>query len=180
MSRTTKCSFYDNFGDNIINCHSHEADELYNYMNNVLLQLPSIELEIELNKHTTNELIMMSVILDMFHINPFMIKIDNIRELIISLQGNSHSVIKININTTALEENMKIEMIDCPICFDSKYIENIFNTNCGHSFCIDCIHKYLKADVHINAHCKCPMCRTNLTCLNLQISNSYKFLGKQT
>ena len=69
MSRTTKCSFYDNFGDNIINCHSHEADELYNYMNNVLLQLPSIELEIELNKHTTNELIMMSVILDMFHIS---------------------------------------------------------------------------------------------------------------
>lgn len=173
MSRTTKCSFCGNFGHNIRNCHCHEAHELYNYINYFLLDLSSIDQRTELNKHTTRELKMISVILGMYigDRKQIMIEkiIDNIAALIISLKSSSHNVIEININTRALEENMKNEIIDCPICFDSKSIESTFITNCGHSFCIDCIHQYLKTDVHINSQCKCPMCRTTLTFLNLQI-----------
>ena len=41
----------------------------------------------------------------------------------------------------------------CPICINN--IENEFKTECGHIFCVDCIHCYS----NICANLKCPMCR---------------------
>ncbi|KAF9421548.1 hypothetical protein HW555_002481 [Spodoptera exigua] len=44
----------------------------------------------------------------------------------------------------------------CPICLDELGDEPMASTICGHVFCIDCIHKYLKHEP------KCPTCRKDL------------------
>lgn len=46
---------------------------------------------------------------------------------------------------------------ECVICYDK--LEEI-NTDCGHSFCTDCIKKWYKNNGRINA--KCPYCRKKI------------------
>ncbi|MED6198521.1 hypothetical protein PIB30_067142 [Stylosanthes scabra] len=46
----------------------------------------------------------------------------------------------------------------CAICMDSKPVQEIFsNQNCNHSFCVDCIARYVAAKIQENiSQVKCP------------------------
>lgn len=44
--------------------------------------------------------------------------------------------------------------IDCCICFETIDNEKVKHLRCCHSFCIECIDKWLKI------HNSCPLCRT--------------------
>jgi hypothetical protein len=67
------------------------------------------------------------------------------------------------------------EMCLCPICNDSK--SNI-QTNCSHSYCLDCIKIWYKKSS------KCPMCRQQITNMYVLINkkfiknNNIKFIKK--
>ena len=50
----------------------------------------------------------------------------------------------------------KIDIQDCPICYNTLSDINVCTTNCGHSFCMDCMIKHLKNKTD------CPMCRNNM------------------
>ena len=50
----------------------------------------------------------------------------------------------------------KINIKDCPICYNTLSDINVCTTNCGHSFCMDCMIKHLKNKTD------CPMCRNNM------------------
>ena len=63
---------------------------------------------------------------------------------------------KITINTISLETTESEELKECPICFDSKTEDNMFITNCEHSFCISCTRE------HLNTSIKCPLCRAKI------------------
>ena len=47
----------------------------------------------------------------------------------------------------------KINIKECPICYDTLSNVNVCTTKCGHSFCMDCMVKHLKNKSN------CPMCR---------------------
>ena len=47
----------------------------------------------------------------------------------------------------------KIDIKDCPICYNTLSDINVCTTNCGHSFCMNCMIKHLKNKTD------CPMCR---------------------
>lgn len=66
---------------------------------------------------------------------------------------------KIIINTVSIEPQERTTEKDCPICYESSTIRNMFETNCNHTFCISCTHQHLKS-THTNP--TCPMCRTDL------------------
>jgi hypothetical protein len=70
---------------------------------------------------------------------------------------------KLIINTIEIDLEEMDKHIECPICYENVPMEDAFLTNCGHTFCINCINSHLKSDVK----CNCPMCRKNineLTC----------------
>jgi hypothetical protein len=45
---------------------------------------------------------------------------------------------------------------DCPICFETREIEEISQVNCGHKFCTICLTKYIRTS---NSLACCPLCR---------------------
>lgn len=49
---------------------------------------------------------------------------------------------------------LSFEEIECPICSDTKMIKR--TTNCGHSFCDECLQEWLKSSK------KCPFCMVEL------------------
>jgi hypothetical protein len=60
------------------------------------------------------------------------------------------------------KENATTELCDCPICYESVPSINTIKTNCKHSFCGDCIIKFIdKSSTLSELHC--PMCREHIT-----------------
>lgn len=51
----------------------------------------------------------------------------------------------------------------CPICLDEKLLNA--RTNCGHSFCNECIEICIETR---NAHPRCPLCRADITTISGQ------------
>lgn len=59
-------------------------------------------------------------------------------------------------NSDATKDGEKIdEELTCPICQD--IMKEVFATNCGHSFCYQCI------TVHMDQRADCPLCRSKLS-----------------
>jgi ankyrin repeat protein len=70
--------------------------------------------------------------------------------------GSIICLINKNINIKITQTMSKEEKEVCNICYDK--LEEI-NTNCGHSFCNDCINHYC----NILQKKSCPYCRQNIT-----------------
>jgi hypothetical protein len=139
-----------------------------------------------LNARPVSDLRMISVILDLKLFPTKSELIDSIVQCIcrsqtlvaavLSFQRIANQTNKVIVNTTLLEESQMNETLDCPICLNSHTIDNVFITNCNHSFCLECMKQHLKTDVE----CKCPMCRTKVTTLDLkQRSSEIEILGQQ-
>ena len=86
---------------------------------------------------------------------------------------------KIIINTVSIDPKDTTSEKDCPICYESSTIRNMFETNCKHTFCISCTHQHLKT---VPTNPTCPMCRTELVELNTKqeiTSKNRHLVGKQ-
>jgi hypothetical protein len=181
-----QCSFCRSGDHNIRKCHSNEAHDLHRFINETLFDMPCTQQVTTLhNNYGTREIKMISVILDLQLFSRKSEMIDNIvlclfdkKTIIMALLALERVVNRTNkiiVNTIALEENSENETIDCPICFNTHSVEETFKTNCNHSFCIECMKNHLRTD----AQCKCPMCRTKVTMLDLkQINPSNEVLGQ--
>jgi len=69
------------------------------------------------------------------------------------------------------EENN--ETIECPICYVEIIPKENVRTNCQHSFCTDCVNTIYK--VANRNHCEyihCPICRTNVTYVEIHPENT--------
>lgn len=185
QARNRQCSFCRSDNHNIRKCHSNEAHDLHNFINETLFDFNSSDQITILNTYRTREIKMMSIILDLNLFSRKSEMIENIVQCLfqkktivmalLALERINIGTNKIIVNTSVLEENRKNEVIDCPICFNSHSIENAFITNCKHSFCLECTKNHLRTD----SQCKCPMCRTKITMLELkQINPPNEFLGQ--
>jgi len=50
--------------------------------------------------------------------------------------------------------NLLSDSVECPVCL-KLYCNPLILTNCGHTFCAQCVHGVTRDE-----HVKCPMCNT--------------------
>ena len=85
---------------------------------------------------------------------------------------------EIIVNTIKIEEAIQKEE-ECPICLKNCSMETCFTTNCNHVYCITCLHKHMTTKTNKN-HCKCPLCRTEITTLeSKQLNPPNEILGQK-
>lgn len=86
-------------------------------------------------------------------------ELQSMRDIIEILPAlRQYNLKKITINTIPMDPKENTAEKECPICYDSKKTQNMFETNCKHTFCIECTQQHLKTSSSLN----CPMCRTKL------------------
>jgi Ring finger domain len=186
MTQSQRCSFCREQGHNIRGCRCNAAVWLHGFINERLFDMNEQEQTETLNAHPVSDLRMMSVILSLKMFPTKSELIDSIVQCvcrsqrlvaaILSLQRAANRTNKVVVNTSLLEESRVGETLECPICWNSHTIDNVFTTNCNHSFCLECMKQHLKTDVE----CKCPMCRTKVVALDLkQLSSDVEILGQQ-
>ena len=61
---------------------------------------------------------------------------------------------------------------ECPICYNEYKIGKMLLTECGHSYCRDCITTHLNT----GKECNCPLCRTEIK--NLISKQYYSMIDK--
>ena len=118
-----------------------------------------------------------------------MTKIEAIQEILVELESLNEELQvlpmlrrpqkKIIINTIPFDPQENAAEKECPICFESTIIKNIFETNCKHTFCISCTHQHLKT---VPTNPTCPMCRTELIELTTKqeiTAHNRHLVGKQ-
>ena len=54
----------------------------------------------------------------------------------------------------------------CTICMDELEFKNIINTNCNHTYCLECVSGYANSIKHKTCQPTCPMCRGRLEQFN--------------
>jgi len=186
MTQSQRCSFCREQGHNIRGCRCNAAIWLHGFINERLFDMTEQDQRETLSAHPVSDLRMISVILDLKLFPTKSELIDSIVlcicrsqrlvQAVLSLQRMKNQTNKIIVNTTRLEESREKETLDCPICFNIHTIDNVFTTNCNHSFCLECTKQHLKTDVQ----CKCPMCRTKIVALDLkQLSSDVEILGQR-
>ena len=186
MAQSQRCSFCRAQDHNIRGCRCSTAIWLHGFVNERLFGMNEWEQKETLNTHPVSDLRMISVILDLklFPTKSELIesivfcicRTQRVLERLSSLQRIANGTNKIVVNTTLLEESRVNETLDCPICLNSHTIDNVFTTNCNHSFCLECTKQHLKTDIE----CKCPMCRTKVSALNLkQVAPNPELLGER-
>jgi len=101
------------------------------------------------------------IIKDLIEILPLLVS-----EMDGSLDTTPRKPEKIPITVLNLEDNAHPEYSadvdeachECPICYDEYKIDKMLLTECGHSYCRDCITMHLNA----GKECNCPLCRTEI------------------
>lgn len=186
MAQSQQCSFCRVQGHTIRGCRCSAATQLHDFVNERLFEMNEIEQTETLNAYPVSDLRMISVILDL---KLFPTKSELIESIVLcicraqrlvralsSLQRKANGTNKVVVNTTLLEESRTAEILECPICWNSHTIDNVFTTNCNHSFCLECMKQHLKTDTQ----CKCPMCRSKVSALDLkQVAPNPELLGKR-
>jgi len=186
MTQSQQCSFCRVQGHNIRGCRSSASWRLHGFVNERLFEMNETEQRETLNAHLVSDLRMMSVILDL---KLFPTKLELVESIVLricraqrllqallTLQRVENRTNKVIVNTTLLEESRVGETLECPICWNSHTIDNVFTTNCNHSFCLECTKQHLKTDVE----CKCPLCRTKVVALDFkQLSSNAEILGQR-
>lgn len=68
-------------------------------------------------------------------------------------------------NSTNQNRRRQNSQISCPICLGISVLPT--ETNCGHVFCANCIIQYWRhlTSSIFHSKMKCPMCRSQVTCL---------------
>ena len=64
--------------------------------------------------------------------------------------------------------------LECVICQTEKPAESFLKTQCGHSFCYDCICSYVESTRFNRA--SCPLCRTGITSFDTTHRKQYESL----
>lgn len=71
----------------------------------------------------------------------------------------------IQLSTEVGEIHISEEERDCPICFETREIEEMSSINCGHKFCGNCITEHIRSN---RIKSRCPLCRENIIHINFQ------------
>jgi len=53
----------------------------------------------------------------------------------------------------------KKEAYDCPLCYEGCCYKNVIQTNCGHSYCLDCMKNFATSIKDKTIEPACPLCR---------------------
>lgn len=62
---------------------------------------------------------------------------------------------------------LDIRFIECPICYEPLNEYNTVLTNCGHSYCNDCLVRVIDTwNIQYNINPPCPCCRTTIDYYN--------------
>jgi hypothetical protein len=74
-----------------------------------------------------------------------------------------------------LENTKPVQNVDCFICYNNIFLNEVAQLNCGHKFCANCILmtvccKYNSREEELG-NCSCPMCRQPITTLEGNISH---------
>jgi hypothetical protein len=68
--------------------------------------------------------------------------------------------------TTSVEVEQEAEKseekYDCPLCYEVCEFKNIIETNCCHSYCLDCMKNFTTAIKDKTTKPGCPLCRTEI------------------
>ena len=124
--------------------------------------------DINVNTFITNTIdnVVQNAINHIYYPNPAYIPPNTNYEALIELSNTIGVVEKgiTHINKVAPKETTRIE-INCPICMDNTY--DIRKTICGHSYCSNCIEKWLKTNI------KCPVCMTTLDDFDTNITEEH-------
>jgi len=59
------------------------------------------------------------------------------------------------------------QQYECVICIESKPATQFAKTNCQHEYCVDCIKSYVQSRREKTANVVCPMCRSELSEINV-------------
>ena len=68
------------------------------------------------------------------------------------------------------------EVYDCPLCYEGCCIKDVIQTNCGHSYCVDCMKSFATSIKDKTIEPTCPLCRgtiQELKTLNCDILCDY-------
>lgn len=68
------------------------------------------------------------------------------------------------------------QTIECPLCLDEKKQIDIDTTNCGHTFCHECICKHIDSKIGISS---CPLCRTHIYSLEVKDIENYNDIERR-
>jgi hypothetical protein len=92
------------------------------------------------------------------------------------------SVDDLMVNTIAcvnVDQEMVVlgEELDCCICMNTKEGPDVCRLNCSHTFCTDCCKQAMATKMTLREELTCPLCRSEVTCVQVQnIESRDKFL----
>lgn len=67
------------------------------------------------------------------------------------------------LDLTASEHTEKnVEKYDCPLCYDGCDFTNVIETNCCHSYCLDCMKNFTTSIKDKTTEPACPLCRSEI------------------
>jgi len=87
--------------------------------------------------------------------------------------NNNFGITLINIDENQLSNNDNI--YHCPVCIENITIYTVVLTNCNHSFCCDCISKYIQT-CNQEARPRCFICRENTSSYRVTSENTMSTL----
>lgn len=68
---------------------------------------------------------------------------------------------------------------ECPVCYNDFTEQKQVAFNCNHTFCIDCIEKFLRS--HTEKDCvNCPMCRTEIETISTTTNTNVERITNMT
>jgi hypothetical protein len=87
-----------------------------------------------------------------------------------------NNIYKIKNNKVVVDEiigklnHNQIDLFECQICFEGLTKNDIYKTNCEHSYCLKCVEKlmYTYTFNEYDIEFKCPYCRTNIEKIHCQ------------
>ncbi len=175
------CSYCGEPGHIIRNCTSPSINPLSCWLGEIMINYTIPQIETELSGCVTRVLKLMCVILkkpisnrrseciEIIMSEALLVK-DLIEILPLLADGSvdppPSKPEKIPITVMILEDKTHPEYStdvdeachECPICYDEYKIDKMLLTECGHSYCRDCITMHLNT----GKECNCPLCRTEI------------------
>ena len=64
------------------------------------------------------------------------------------------------VNDLTLSE---VATCDCPLCYDTVLVKDALQTNCSHSYCVECVKNFSTSIKDKTTSPACPCCRTTIT-----------------
>ena len=84
--------------------------------------------------------------------------------------NNNFGITIIRLNERQLYNN-EPDVYHCPVCIENISIDTVVMTNCNHSFCCECIYKYIQT-CNQDTPPRCFICRENTNSYRVTSENS--------